>query len=236
MHEPRFAIYFVPPTDSTLYRFGAGFLGYDCYTGKDLGASDAVELGLSDWTALTQAPRIYGFHATLKAPFYLAPMTTESELAAELERFGAVPRPLPAFEPAVRVLGRFVAIVPGTTNAAVDRLAADCVTAFDRFRQPLGDEERRKRLDAELSQRQIENLDRWGYPFVFEDFRFHMTLTGPIEEDRRRAEIVALLQDRFAAACGGAPLSVTRLALLRQERPSTPFRVVCHANLTVTFS
>ena len=234
MHEPRFAIYFVPPADSTLYRFGAGFLGYDCYTGKDLAPSDTIGLGPSDWTALTQAPRIYGFHATLKAPFHLTPTSTESDLAAELKRFAAAPRPPPAFEPVVRALGRFVAIVPGTTNRTVDRLAADCVAAFEKFRRPLGDDERHKRLDAELSQRQIENLDRWGYPFVFDDFRFHMTLTGSIEEDRQRAEIVALLQGRFAAACGGAPLSVTRLALLRQERPSTPFQVVCHAELTAT--
>ena len=136
MDQPRFAIYFVPPADTTLYRFGASFLGYDCYTGKDLGPPDVIGRGLSDWTALTRAPRIYGFHATLKAPFYLALTSTESELVAELKRFVAAPRPLPAFEPVVRALGRFVAIVPGTTNAAIDRLAADCVTAFDRFRTP----------------------------------------------------------------------------------------------------
>lgn len=232
MDQPRFAIYFVPPADTVLYRFGAGFLGYDSYSGKELGAPDATGLCLRDWTALTQAPRIYGFHATLKAPFHLAPTSTESELAAELERFVAAPRPVPVFEPIVRALGRFVAIVPDTTNAAIDRLAADCVTSFDRFRRPLADEERRRRFDGGLSQRQVENLDRWGYPFVFEDFRFHMTLTGSIEEDTRRAEIIALLQDGFAAACGSAPLSVTQLALLRQERPSTPFRVICHAQLT----
>jgi Protein of unknown function (DUF1045) len=231
MDQPRFAIYFVPPADSTLYRFGAGFLGYDCYTGKDLGPPDSIALGLSDWTAFTAAPRAYGFHATLKAPFHLTPTSTEGELAAELNRFAAVPRMIPTLEPIVRALGRFVAIVPGTASSAVDRLAADCVTTFDRFRRPLAVEERRKRLGTGLSRRHIEHLERWGYPFVFEDFRFHMTLTGPIDEDRR-AGIVALLQDRFAAACRGVPLAVTRLALLRQEGPSTLFRVVCHAELT----
>ena len=35
MDEPRYAIYFVPPANSDLHRFGAGFLGYDCYTGED---------------------------------------------------------------------------------------------------------------------------------------------------------------------------------------------------------
>src|SRR6516164_4703887 len=81
---------------------------------------------------------------------------------------------------------------------ALDRLAADGVMAFDRFRRPLTAHERGQRLGAGLSQRQIENLDRWGYPYVFEDFRFHLTLTGPIDADRR-GSVLALLQARFDA-------------------------------------
>src|SRR5262249_53439438 len=66
-------------------------------------------------------------------------------------------------------------------------------------------------LGAGLSQRQIENLDRWGYPYVFEDFRFHLTLTGPIDADRR-GSVLALLQARFDAIDGGHSLPITRLS------------------------
>src|ERR1700687_4123026 len=133
MGEPRFAIYFVPPADSDLHRFGAGFLGYDCYTGRDLGYGQDIEIGASEWAELTREPRRYGFHATLKAPFRLRPELKEADLAAELCRFAALPRPVPAIEPVVQSLGRFIAIVPADTSTQLDRLAADCVTAFDKF-------------------------------------------------------------------------------------------------------
>jgi len=83
-----------------------------------------------------------------------------------------------------------------------------------------------------LTARQAKNLERWGYPFVFEEFRFHMTLTGPIVRDRRDA-IRTLLQSRFDAIDGARqPLAVAQIALLRQEDRSTPFRVILQADLT----
>ena len=229
MDEPRYAIYFVPPAESDLYRFGAGVLGYDCYTGADYPRASAFSAPA--WAELAREPRQYGFHATLKAPFRLLPAFGETDLAAELNRFAAIPRTLPAIEPTVQSLGGFIAIVADASSMAVDRLAADCVMAFDRFRCPPTPRERDKRLGAGLSRRQIENLDRWGYPYVFEDFRFHMTLTGPIAADRRGA-ILALLQARFNEINGGNPLAVTQLVLVRQDAGSAPFRVVARAELT----
>ena len=73
MDEPRYALYFVPPADSALYRFGAGFLGYDCYTGERLRHPQDIALIASEWEQFTHEPRKYGFHATLKAPFRLLP-------------------------------------------------------------------------------------------------------------------------------------------------------------------
>src|SRR5262249_61965373 len=102
--------------------------------------------------------------------------------------------------------------------------------AFDRFRRPLTSHAREERLGGGLSERQIENLDRWGYPYVFEDFRFHLTLTGPIDDDRR-GSVLALLQARFNAIDGRHSLPITRLSLLRQDARSVPFRVVRPAPL-----
>ena len=82
MDEPRYAIYFVPPAACGLYRFGAGFLGYDCYTGESLRHPQGIALTASEWAQLTREPRKYGFHATLKAPFHLLPPLTEADLTA----------------------------------------------------------------------------------------------------------------------------------------------------------
>jgi hypothetical protein len=232
MNEPRYAIYFVPPASSALYRFGAGFLGYDCYTGESLGHPPDIGLTASERDELTREPRKYGFHATFKAPFHLLPSFTQADLAAELERFAAIPRTLPVIEPAIRSLARFIAVVAVEPSMALDRLAADSVMAFDRFRRPLTLHEKERRLGACLSERQIENLDRWGYPYVFEDFRFHLTLTGPIE-GYRCGTILALLQARFNDINGGQSLlPITQLALVRQDARSMPFQVVGQAVLT----
>jgi putative phosphonate metabolism protein len=230
MDEPRYAIYFVPPAHSGLYRFGAGFLAYDCYAGESLGQPADIRLAASEWQELTREPRKYGFHATLKAPFHLVPPFIEADLTAELVRFAGIPRTIPAIEPTIRSLAGFIAVVPDEPSMALDRLAADSVMAFDRFRRPLSLCERERRLGADLSDRQVENLDRWGYPYVFEDFRFHLTLTGAIGTDRRGA-ILALLQAHFDKVDDAGPLRITQLALVRQDARSMPFRILRQAAL-----
>jgi hypothetical protein len=148
MEGPRYAIYFVPPACSDLYRFGARLLGYDCYSGEDLGHPPDIGLDARAWEELTHAPRRYGFHATLKAPFRLLTRFSETDLLAEFDRFAALPRVPAAVEPAIRSIEEFIAIVPKSTSAALDRLAADCVTVFDRMRRPLTPQERHKRMVA----------------------------------------------------------------------------------------
>jgi len=230
---PRFAIYFVPAADAALYRFGAAVLGYDCYTGAPVARLRDVGLGETEWAALTAEPRTYGFHATLKAPFFLRPEFDPGDLLADIRTLAAAIPAIPALEPAVELIGGFVAIVPQVASPALERLAADCVTAFDRFRLPMTQAERDRRAAGGLNRCQTENLDRWGYPYVFEEFRFHMTLTGRIGSDRRLA-IHALLQEAFARHCGLAPVGIDRLALVRQEHAKSPFRVIGHARVRRT--
>jgi putative phosphonate metabolism protein len=222
--NPRFAIYFVPAADSALYRFGAAVLGYDCYTGGDVGFPRPLPIEQSAWRNLTEEPRRYGFHATLKAPFHLANPAAESDLADQFQAFCRFVDPVPAFEPMVASLQGFVAIVPTVTQAAIERLATACVTAFDRFRAPLSAADRNRRTVG-LSERQIGHLDRWGYPYVFEDFRLHLTLTGRLAGGEHGA-VLSWLQDGFAAAHGARPVVIDRIALVRQDRPDARFRVM----------
>ncbi len=182
-----------------------------------------VEAAFADWHDLTRAPRPYGFHATLKAPFALADPRGEAELRAACADFAARPRAVPVIEPVVSLVGGFVALVPADVPEALTRLAAECVETFDAFRAPLTASDRARRNPAALSARQVAHLDRWGYPYVFDEFRFHMTLTGRLPPDRQ-APVLAMLRARFAALdCGRC--AVDRLVLLRQEAGAS-FRVV----------
>lgn len=229
---PRYAIYFVPAAEQPLFQFGRAVLGYDCYTGEEPARLTIDGLAADELAALTREPRAYGFHATLKAPFRLLPGWDETNLIQALAAFSAEPTAIPLIEPSVRGLGPFIAVMARRPCAAIDKLAARCVSAFDRFRAPLTDQERQRRLAGGLDATAIARLDRWGYPFVFEAFRFHMTLASPVPPGRR-SSVAAALQAAFAKHCGEAPIAVDRLALLRQDDARACFRVVAHNALTV---
>jgi putative phosphonate metabolism protein len=231
----RYAIYFVPDPDSALYRFGSSILGYDCYSRADVPFADDLAIDAARWHKLTDEPRRYGFHATLKAPFRLSPSCTEAQLASALESFAALGRVIPTFTPAIRMLSGFVAIVPQRPRPRVNTLAADCVTIFDAFRAPMSPQERARRVASGLNPSQIVNLDRWGYPYLFDEFRFHMTLTAKVGLDQRDG-VLASLREAFARCCGQHPVVIDRLALMRQDGEDSRFHVVRHAALRVSQS
>ena len=222
--HPRYAIYYAPAPGSGLDRFGATLLGYDAFTGKDLPFPEDILQAAPDWRGLTGDPRKYGFHATLKAPLSLGPGRTEAELISACEAFAATPRAIPVIRPVVGSISGFIAVIPAEPPAELIRLAADCVSAFDSFRAPLTEADRARRNPSQLTPKQREHLDRWGYPYVMDDFRFHMTLTGRVGAERREA-LLAMLRDHFAAL-GLTSLAIDRIALFRQDDADSRFRVV----------
>jgi putative phosphonate metabolism protein len=221
---PRYAIYYVSMPGGALDRFGAQLLGYDALNGDQLPFPDDVLKLAPDWRELTRDPRKYGFHATLKAPLPLAQGRNEAELLGACERFAGTPRKLPSICPVVDSIGGFVAVVPSEPSAELERLSADCTREFDSFRAALTPEDRARRNPSALTPRQREYLDRWGYPYVMEDFRFHMTLTGWLDAARREP-VLAMLQTRFSAI-GLKTLAIDRIALFRQENAASRFRIV----------
>jgi putative phosphonate metabolism protein len=229
MADPRFAIYFVPAATSGLFGFGSAVLGYDCRAAVDVPFPADIPLGAAEWAQLVHEPRTYGFHATLKAPFHLLPDHDQMELERELRKLAAAIAPAPTIIPVVRLLGSFIAVVPRDDSAELRQLAADCVTTFDHLRAPVTPADRARRVQG-LSERQTANLDSWGYPYVFDDFRFHMTLTGRVDP-ARHGGVLAYLQGKFAELERVQPLRIDRLALLRQDAPGSRFRVICEAGL-----
>ncbi|MBB5047996.1 putative phosphonate metabolism protein [Rhodopseudomonas rhenobacensis] len=221
---PRYAIYYVPAADSALARFGAALLGYDVHRGAELDFPADVAAAIEDWRELTADPRGYGFHATLKAPFSLAPAQSEAALLAACEDFAAAAPTVPVIEPTVAAISGFIAVVPATVSPQLMDLAQACVTGFDGFRAPLTEQDRARRNPARLTPAQLGYLDRWGYPYVFEQFRFHMTLTGRLPAERQ-PPVLALLQQRFAALAL-PELAIDRIALFRQSDAGERFRVI----------
>jgi hypothetical protein len=227
---PRYAIYFVPAPDSAVYRFGSAVLGYDCYTGGAVARPAELEGNAEDWEKLTAEPRQYGFHATLKSPFWLSSACTEAQLVSAVNSFAGLGHAAPELSPTIQNLEGFIAIVSRQRVPPVDALASHCTTLFDAFRAPMSPHERRRRVAMGLSHSQVQNLDRWGYPYLFGDFRFHMTLTGLVGAERREVTLAALRQC-FQRMRADQTIRIDRLALVRQDTRQERFRVLVSVGL-----
>ncbi len=207
----RYAIFHTPPP-GRFADFGAAWLGWDAAPGR---AVDHPRIAGIDAGTITSAPRKYGFHATLKPPFRLAPGATPQALADAVAALAATQAPVCIDGLHLDGAGGFVALIPqGDTRALAD-LAAATVTTLDAFRAAPTGAELTRRSDAGLTPRQKGHLAAWGYPYVFDDFRFHMTLTGPLAP-QARAEVIAALGPVVAPILP-RPCRIEDLTLLGQD-------------------
>jgi putative phosphonate metabolism protein len=220
----RYAVYFTPPPEDALTQAAAQWLGRDAFSGETIEPVLEGDLTADDWRALVAAPVRYGFHATLKAPFELSADRSEEELVAAFDSFTSSTPATAIPELTLSKLGRFFALTPGEDSRGIDHLAAQIVEAFEPFRAPMTAEDRARRHPERMSELQRNNLDRWGYHHVFDDFRFHMTLTGQVEPERQ-AHVENLLRPRFAAFTG-RERAISHLGLFVEPEKGGPFTVL----------
>lgn len=219
----RYAIYFAPPPGSALAEAGADWLGRCAHAGTErlLPAVEGVDP--DRFAAVTAEARRYGWHATLKPPFALAPGRREADLVAAFRDFAAV-RPAIALDLAVARVDGFLALTPVAATLDLDGLAGACVSAFDGFRAPPPADELARRRRAGLSARQEELLAAWGYPYVFDEFRFHMTLTSRVAG--AEADVLEAAARAHFAAAVAEPVAIDTLALFAEPAPGAPFTVL----------
>ena len=184
MNYTRYALYYTPPK-GRFADLGAAWLGWDVARGPPTAhplPDPALPLPLPRSLAdITATPRKYGFHATLKPPFRLADGQDPATLVAAATALCA--RLSPVTLPALRLarLGPFLALVPDPQPGALATLAARLVTDLDAFRAPATPDDLARRRSAGLTPAQDALLVQWGYPFVLDEFRFHMTLSGKLD-------------------------------------------------------
>ncbi len=185
----RYAIYYAPAAASDLALFAAAWLGWDPASGTTVAHPDAPPLAPADVARVTRSPRRYGFHGTLKAPFRLTAGAAYDDLQSAVAALASTLPPV--LLPGLRLsrLGRFIALTAIGDEAPLATLAERLTVDLDALRAPLDAAELARRRDAGLSARQDEYLMRWGYPYVLDEFRFHLSLTGALPpEDLERAE------------------------------------------------
>lgn len=226
----RYAIYYAPDPGSAWWRFGSHWLGRCAATGRQLPqpALDGVDAAMQ--RDLTAAPRRYGFHATVKPPFRLAQGASLDALLQALERFCARQCALRLPSLAVTELDDFLALTLPAKDARVDALAAACMRGLDRFRAAPGASELARRRQGALSAREDSLLARWGYPYVLDRYRFHLSLTGSLRE--APPQVVAALRaaaTEAAAELAAEPLHLDGLCIFEESSPGGDLRIVHRA-------
>ncbi|WP_332683020.1 DUF1045 domain-containing protein [Bosea sp. (in: a-proteobacteria)] len=222
---PRYAIYFAPSAESALWRFGSATLGYDAISGKEQAFSVPPGCEALDWAALTAEPRRYGFHATLKAPFELSNGRSEGALRAFARNYVAGRTPPTLEGLAVDALGRFVALTPSQPSDALQNFAFDLVQAFEPFRAALSPADLARRLQSPLTPAHRAYLEAFGYPYVGDAFRFHMTLTGSLPQELV-SPVRAALAGAHAQAVPAGPLRLDRIAIFKQADRTSRFTLL----------
>jgi putative phosphonate metabolism protein len=215
----RGAVYFAPAAGSALEAFGCRWLGR-ALDGAPLAQPDIPGIDPEHLFEITRSPRHYGFHGTLKAPFALADGISPAALDEAADAFARGRAP---FEVRLQVgsLDGFIALVPAASSPALDALAADCVEAFNGFRARLDEAEIGRRRAAGLTPRQDRHLLRYGYPYVLDDFRFHMTLTERLQQPEHD-QVLAVLAERAMPICA-TPFMIDAIAIFEQPARDAPF-------------
>ncbi|MEQ8227848.1 MAG: DUF1045 domain-containing protein [Rhodospirillales bacterium] len=225
----RFAVYLIPDAASPLWQAGCRWLGRDPDRKEDSdpvppGDNISGHLEAAEWSEITAEPRRYGFHATLKPPFALKDGFDLADLDEALARFAAHHHTVAASYLQVARLDGFLALRPQGGDVGLADLAAECVREFDEFRRPSDPAVLAGRRRAGLTARQETLLSAWGYPYVMEEFRFHMTLTGRLD-DGTAARVSPLVQSMFAPALS-EPMAVNGIALFHEATPGAPFKII----------
>jgi putative phosphonate metabolism protein len=214
--DARVAVYYAPRPDDTLFADAATWLGRDPASGATVAQPDIANIA-----EITAEPRLYGFHATLKPPMRLPGLwrwndvvTATATLADRIAPFN-----LPTLS--VQDVFGFLALRETAHCAPLQALADACVEQLDAFRAPPSEAELARRRRGSLSQRQDEMLVRWGYPYVFDTWFFHLTLTRRLSGEEKQAYLPAA-RAWFAAAIA-TPRMVSDICLFVQASPGTPF-------------
>lgn len=214
--DARVALYYAPQPDDALSAASSEWLGRDPATAVTMAQPDVADIA-----EVTAEPRMYGFHATLKPPMRLAAGRNWDDAVAAASEVAASIAPFELPRLSVQDLFGFLALRETTASAPLQALADACVERLDHLRAPASEAELARRRRGGLSPQQDAMLMRWGYPYVFDTWFFHMTLTRRLNPAEKQVFLPAA-EAHFAVACA-TPRRVEDICLFVQPSPGEPF-------------
>jgi putative phosphonate metabolism protein len=215
----RIALYYAPEPHDPLHERASAWLGRDAFSGAELSQPAIAGIDIAEVTA---EARGYGFHATLKPPFRVGGDIQAALQAAQDFAARTAPFALPPLQ--ITDLDGFLALREAEPCPPLQALADGAVTALDPHRAPATEAEIARRKPEKLSPRQREYLASWGYPYVFAEWRFHMTLTRRLTPAEK-----AIILPAVTEALGDTPgltRSVSDICVFAQAAPGAPFTIL----------
>jgi hypothetical protein len=220
----RYAIYYTPQPGTPLAAFGRSWFGR-ANDGATLQAFSAAGLAGTLTPKPTMSPSGYaGLHSIFKAPFALRDGIGPDALKARLISFARRRRAVETGPLTLARAGRSLVLRPIDPKPALDWLAAQCLAAFDGFARPASSAEREPHQSPNLNDHQRVLLNSFGDPHVLSEYRFHVTLTGPLEGahlERISQALWPMLEDICAKG-----VAVDGLSLFGEPRGGTPMRLI----------
>jgi hypothetical protein len=222
----RYAVYFVPEAGSALAEAGSRILGRDSESGNPLDQPLLPGIEPQRLFAVTSVARGYGLHATLKAPFFLKDALDEGAVLHTAAQFAAGRHALVLPRLCLSCIGSFLALTPAKESEVereriqqVNALAAAALPFFDFLRAPPGPEETARRNPGKLSPRQRWLLGEWGYPYVLDEYRFHITLTDELCAEEERHAVRNALEEYLAEVLS-RPVCLGGICVCKCSNPS----------------
>jgi len=219
----RFAIYYLPSESNLLSNFASSWFGWNPHLGMEVSYPVWKNLNFNI-AELTSEPGKYGLHGTLKPPFPLAKQENFEELRVAILKLSRSIKKFKIPSITLRVIDGFIAIVPTIRNERIDYLAEKCVKELDDFRGPESLENIKKRRSVGLSERQENHLRRWGYPYVLDDFNFHLTMTEKLRPEVSERVFLVLASKLESVLM--APLLVDKIFLCGESVENGKFKVI----------
>ena len=219
MTPHRIALYYAPETHDPLHQRASTWLGRDATSGAEFSQPAIAGVDIAEVTA---DARGYGFHATLKPPFRVGGDIRAALQAAQDFAARTAPFALPPLQ--ITDLDGFLALREAEPCPPLQALADGAVTALDPHRAPATEAEIARRKPEKLSPRQRDYLEAWGYPYVFAEWRFHMTLTRRLTPAEK-----AIILPAVTDALGDTPAisrTVTDICIFAQAAPGAPFTIL----------
>jgi hypothetical protein len=176
-----FSICFTPRPGSALAQFGRSWFGR-VNGGATLQAFSMS--GLGGVASIGSAPmpgRHLGLHAPFFAPVPLRKGVRLDEVRTHLASFAANRKPIETGPLQLTRTHRILTLRPTKPRPELDWLALQCFDAFDSYA------DRPETIESEqphLNPHQRLLLTSFGQPNVMSEYRFSLTLTGPLQEDQ----------------------------------------------------